>query len=445
MTRQTTHLTTELIEALRPGERVYDDIAGCKGLYVAAGKSVKRFGLHRDYPKQFFDGKSVEVSVGRYPEMSLKAARTRADKFRLMIKQGVNPKTERAPALLPMLPADEDTDTTVIFSNAWLKDRRPLFQKKVAAGERSAKTLKNYDECYARLAPWHGMTLRAIFNGRIGDKSLIRAMHESLSDSPVAANQALAFFRKLYISAAADSDLQGWKEGRFDRNPPCRTTVEKLKARIKELDLEKDDLAGYLKIWNAERLKIPDWRKRLLLLLALTTGARKSDLLNLRWEHVNLEKRTVHFVAPKGNRVSRPKDYVVPLCSLAHWCLCQLDAANRFPYNVLVFPTKRGAFMRPTCSIRGGVAIMTQARKIGPMSWPKLRSPKSRILRSPHILRSALITIAENVEGLSDAQRCAMSNHKIPGARGHYVGDISTVAAAFRACGEVIERAICAA
>ncbi len=83
-------LTVKQIEHARPGERdhkLYDE----KGLYLLVATS----GSRRWYLKYRFMEKEKKLGLGHYPEVSLKAARSKRDEARTLLEKGKDPSRER--------------------------------------------------------------------------------------------------------------------------------------------------------------------------------------------------------------------------------------------------------------------------------------------------------------------------------------------------------------
>lgn len=83
-------LTEVAIKALKPGEKIarhYDE----KGLYLEISPAGGRWWRW----KYSFDGKEKRLSLGVYPEVSLKEARNRRDEHRLQLVAGTDPGAKR--------------------------------------------------------------------------------------------------------------------------------------------------------------------------------------------------------------------------------------------------------------------------------------------------------------------------------------------------------------
>ena len=81
-------LTDAKIRALKPKEKAYK-VSDFEGLYIQVTiKGTKLWKL-----KYRFQGKEGKLSLGRYPEISLKEARARKIEARTQLANGLNPAT----------------------------------------------------------------------------------------------------------------------------------------------------------------------------------------------------------------------------------------------------------------------------------------------------------------------------------------------------------------
>ncbi len=83
-------LTEIAIKAIKPGERIarhHDE----KGLYLEVSPAGGRWWRF----KYSFDGKEKRLSLGVYPDVSLKAARVKRDEFRGLLRGGGDPGADR--------------------------------------------------------------------------------------------------------------------------------------------------------------------------------------------------------------------------------------------------------------------------------------------------------------------------------------------------------------
>lgn len=83
-------LTDIAVRSAKPADKDYK-LADEKGLFLLVGKSGSK--LWR--LKYRFDGKEKKLSIGTYPEVSLKEARNRAAEARKQLANGVNPQAQK--------------------------------------------------------------------------------------------------------------------------------------------------------------------------------------------------------------------------------------------------------------------------------------------------------------------------------------------------------------
>lgn len=85
-------LTDTSIRNAKPKERLYK-LYDAKGLYIeVTPKGAKRWRFRYRHPDT---GKERRISLGTYPEVSLKAARKQCQDARELLAQGVDPSTDR--------------------------------------------------------------------------------------------------------------------------------------------------------------------------------------------------------------------------------------------------------------------------------------------------------------------------------------------------------------
>lgn len=147
----------------------------------------------------------------------------------------------------------------------------------------------------------------------------------------------------------------------------------------------------------------------------ILTGWRRGEVLGLRWQEVDLDRRTVRLTETKTGESLRP---------LAHRACDILRGIPRF--NELVF-----------CATRGG------GRMTGfPKMWKKIfadgRLPSDV---TPHVLRHSYASLASDM-GLSEATIAALVGHKQHSMTSRYVhsADALLLSAADRVADEIAMR-----
>jgi integrase len=120
----------------------------------------------------------------------------------------------------------------------------------------------------------------------------IATLHHSLRKKPTAANRVLALLSKMFNLA------ERWGL-RADGTNPCRH-VERFPERPRDRFLSDDELArlgGVLR--EAEEGGLASAEAVAAIRLLLLTGCRVSEILGLRWEDVDVERRCFRFADSK--------------------------------------------------------------------------------------------------------------------------------------------------
>lgn len=97
-------------------------------------------------------------------------------------------------------------------------------------------------------------------------------------------------------------------------------------------DLTEEQMVKYLNAIEADS----NFQVRCIMKLALFTGMRRSEILRLKWDDVNSEKKYIRIRAPKGG-----KDQVIPLNKMAEGVLDEVRKSI-FTSDEFVFPGRKG-------------------------------------------------------------------------------------------------------
>jgi len=130
----------------------------------------------------------------------------------------------------------------------------------------------------------------------------MRAMHRKMTEkAPYEANRTLQLVRASINFALSDG---GWRPADLveGENPATRIKLNKEKARREWV--QPDEIPNLLKAIDAEK---NPWM-RAFFRMVLYTGARKGELLNLKWSDVDLKRGIIVFVHTKNR-----EDHEVPL------------------------------------------------------------------------------------------------------------------------------------
>jgi integrase len=270
------------------------------GLYfIVQPSGVKSWALRY---RRKGDGKAVKHTLGSYPMLSLKDARSKATELRAEIERGRDPHGDKVVARRQTV---EDSFEAV--ARRYIADLR--------------RRQKRSWEWYARLlglAP-NGSpeTLDIIRDGSadrgrrrvslvdrwgnrrisdITDTDIIHALDQVSTHTPILANRLHAVLSALFTWA---------RKKRLVASNPCADLDRPAEEKSRDRVLDDRELR---KVWNAAgELGHPHAGIVKLLIL---TGQRRNEIAGLRWSEVDLEERALHLPAARTKN-GRPHD--VPL------------------------------------------------------------------------------------------------------------------------------------
>lgn len=254
----TTNLTKTLVENHpTPAKDVFIWDSKLTGFGVRIKPSGKKSYLIQ-YRNQH--GKSRRITIGDSKAIGTDAARQLAKEKLYSVMKGNDPANDKSRI--------RSTPNLTEFAHRYLTDHADLKKK-----ARSAASDRQYLD--NNILPKLGKKLITEI-----DRKDISALHTNMKDTPTAANRALSLLSKMMNLAEA------W-EIRPDGTNPCRH-VQKYPERSKERFLNNAEIKrlgeSLAKFEDADPFAI--YAIKLLLL----TGARLSEILNLRWDQVDTRK-----------------------------------------------------------------------------------------------------------------------------------------------------------
>jgi integrase len=275
-----TVIADKIIGNLAVGERVFDSRE--RGLYAIRLKNGVSFRATADLPKHArgLGRRTVEVTLGHWPNMSVAKARVAAKLHIAMVKGGTDPRR-------PKMDAEGLT-----LAQAWEMYRDVYAPKR---GLRPT-TLQFYDYCYRRLAHWHNIPLAAIIKEPMAIErehthltKITKARSRRKSDHGMnAADSSIGFLRIVFRYARSKyTDLPPW--------PERPVTMHGRRSRAAR-GMGSADLPG----WWAQVRRIKNPIKRELTLFMLLSGLRSKDARSAKWEHLDEERRALFMPEPKG-------------------------------------------------------------------------------------------------------------------------------------------------
>lgn len=238
--------------------------ANKKGIWLARARA----GEHR-----------AKISLGTYPDKSLSAARAEAHAALRDIRDGKDPRAEKA-ARLAALKAGKTTVGEL--ADRWLKEYVRLKLK--------PRTISDYERIVEqRIKPRLGALPVASVS-----KSDVMSFHASMANTPRRANYVIATFRAL-MTFAEDVGLR----------PPLSNPGKKIKMYrqgVRERFLSEEEIgkaADAIKKAETEGKIGPHAAAGLR--LALFTGARSGEITAAEWSHVDWNRKLIRLPDSKTN------------------------------------------------------------------------------------------------------------------------------------------------
>ena len=242
----------DTIELPVNGKRHYFYDTKIKGLeLMLTEQGTKSFKVYRK-----FKGKPVRVTLGKYPEMTVEIARNEAQKIIAEMLSGKNPnETKRN-----------------IQAETSFGDMFALFMERYSKPNK--KTWKEDETGVNKfLSHWFHKKLSSIM------KQEVQLVHERIKkeNGLYRANKMLARIHAIYNKAIE----WGW----VGINPAHG--IKKFKEKSRDRFLHPDELPRFFESLEAE----PNTTIKDYIYISLFTGARKSNVLAMRWEDINFERR----------------------------------------------------------------------------------------------------------------------------------------------------------
>jgi integrase len=275
------------------GKRTYYYDSKTRGLAVCVLPSGKKtFVVYRK-----INGRPERITIGDIKDFSVEQARGKAGEINALIAKGENPaqkgRLAKAEATFGDLFNDYLNKYAKQHKLSWREDERQL-------------------NCY--LASWKHRKLSTI------RKTDIQKLHQEvgLHNGRYAANRLLALISTVYNRAI--------EFGLWDKVNPS-IGIKKFKERSRSRFLQADELPRFFKALSEES----NDNVRDYILLSLLTGARKSNVLAMRWQDVNLNLGLWTIPLTKNG-----EPHIIPLVPQA---LAILLERSRHKISNWVFPS----------------------------------------------------------------------------------------------------------
>lgn len=299
--RAKTAFSKRALEALplpATGRQYYYDAKTPALAFCVTSTGSKSFYLYK-----WSAGRPHRVRLGAFPEISVEQARKLASKLSAEIAGGADPQAARR------MRREEPT-----LADLW------AFWSTQTQGKKRPRSREEDERQYnAYLTPWASRKLSAI------KKSDIAALHARLGAErgQYQANRTLALIKAMFNKAEG----LGWKG-----DNPARG-VERFPERSRDRFLLPEELPRFFAALAEEKNPVLQG----FFLLALLTGARRSNLQAMRWDEISWELAQWRIPETKGGT-----PVVVPLVPAAIEVLRKLHETAKSEW---VFPGRRGGHL----------------------------------------------------------------------------------------------------
>jgi integrase len=298
-------LTALNVESLKPSA-ARQEILDRDGLYfIVQPSGVKSWALRY---RRKSDGKAVKHTIGSYPMLSLKDARSAAIALRAEIERGADPHGAKVVARRRAAEADDSFEAVV---RRYITDRQSRGKRSWLWTARLLGLMADGSDSLAVIRDGstdrHGRRRVSLVDRwgtrRISDMTdtdIIRAVDQVANHAPVAANRLHAVLSAFF----------GWARGkRLVTVNPCANLERPAEEKVRDRVLTDNELRT---VWLAAgELGHPHAGIVRLLIL---TGQRRGEIADLRWNEIDLDERVIHLPAA---RVKNGRAHDVPLSAQA--------------------------------------------------------------------------------------------------------------------------------
>ncbi len=319
-------LTDAAIRNIKPGVKsikLFDE----RGLYLEVSPSGGKWWRL----KYRFDNKEKRISLGVYPDISLKDARDRRDEARKLLANGVDPSENRK--AIKSTRMDRAANSFEVVGREWFAKYSPTW-----ASNHGARIIRRFER---DIFPWIGgkpiaeITAPELLSviRRIENRGALETAHRALSNCG-------QVFRYAVATGRAERDPSGDLRGAL---PPVKGThfaATTDPKRVAEILRAMDGYEGTLTV-------------RCALRLAPLVFVRPGELRNAEWANIDFEAAEWRYLVTKTNT-----QHIVPLSRQAVEILLELQPLtcnSRF-----VFPSAR-SHHRPMSDN----AILAAMRRLG--------------------------------------------------------------------------------
>lgn len=346
-----------------------------------------------------FKGKTEKVSLGKYPLVSLKAARLKRDEFAQAVHQGVSPAKQKQLEKFAL------ANATSVFDFC-----ERYFKEVIERDRKDTRQLRRYLE-----------------------KEIYPAFRSlQLKDVSAQDVQRLVFRKRDNGFEAAAAELRNFLKRIFDYaivcglitvNPAHATPMRFItRARPRTRSLSPDELKIYMRLLYRSNIRR---QFKLALHIILLTLVRKSELLQARWTNVQLEEG--EWLIPEAQSKTG-KPHTVYLSRQVRELFQELRTLAGD--SELVLPG-RGSLTRPFAANALNEALEGVSFPMPPFTIHDLRRTGSTILHeqgySSDVVEKALNHSIGGVRGVYNRAEYAEQRRQMLQSWADYVGSLTPV------------------
>lgn len=317
-------------------------------------------------------GKAKEISLGRYPDMSLTAARKEAAEKRVAVSKGEDVAAEKRLAKIEA----KNARTISQLADEYLAD--------LVKRGKSDESIK-----------WHvSAYIKPKFGSRnvedIKPKEVLHYFQGTADEKPSAARAVFGTFRRMYEYAIARQII--------DFSPAASIKPHVISSKVvRDRNLSAEELAKLLRELPKPENKLTEAQQIAIRLLLWTLG-RKTEVTEMRWSEYDEESGI--WTLPE-NRAKNHRTHLIPLPRQA---IEAMKRAKEIGCNSdWVFPGNKPN--RPMAETTLNERL-TRSKRLGIEHWRihDLRRTGSTMLHEmgfpPHIIERALNHVQEGVGGV---------------------------------------------
>lgn len=319
-------LTAKTVENIKPGGTRREVPDGeIRGMYLVVQPSgAKSYVLRYRH-----DGKPRKLTIGS-AEMGLGEARKLAASARAAIAAGKDPQGEKAAGKVAVKEAAREA---VVAKRDSVEAVVAEFVEKHVRRSNKPSTAKEYERLLEKeiVEPWRGRRL-----SDISRRDVNRLLDDIVErGAPVAANRVLAILRKFCKWAVSREIIE---------HSPCDGVLARSEETPRDRALDDRELRL---VWKtADAL---GWPYAAIVRLLVLTGQRRGEVVGMRWDEVDFEKRIWSLPA---SRTKNKRPHALPLSSAAIELLLALPHIENG--GGLVFPA---GFVRRTTLGQGPAPV----------------------------------------------------------------------------------------